>query len=193
MIAIIDYGAGNTRSVMNALDRLNTEYILTDNREMILRADKVVFPGVGHAKHAMSVLTSKGLDETIKQVEKPLLGICVGMQLLFDFSEEGSTKCLGIVEGTVKKFDEADLIVPQMGWNRIQHDSNDLFLGLESDPWFYSVHSYYAEVGKYTISTSRYGKEYTSTLQKDNFFGTQYHPEKSSTNGKLLLQNFLEL
>jgi glutamine amidotransferase len=193
MIAIIEYGAGNTRSVMNALDRLNAPYILTADASKILSAEKVIFPGVGHAKHAMAVLKSKGLDEVIKEVTNPLLGICVGMQLLYDYSEEGETECLGIIEGGIKRFDEKNVIVPQIGWNSISYKTNSIFAGLPEEPWFYAVHSYYAEVGEYTISTSRYGLEYSSTVKKNNFFGTQYHPEKSSMNGHLLLENFIKL
>ena len=193
MIAIIKYGAGNTRSVMNALDRLDVAYILTDDANEIKSASKVIFPGVGHAKHAMSELKSKGLDQVIKDVKNPLLGICVGMQLLFDYSEEGQVDCLGIIEGKIKMFDKKELIVPQIGWNTIQFDSHPLFSGLETNSWFYSVHSYYAEVGAYSLSTSRYGIEYTSTVNKNNFFGTQYHPEKSSKNGMTLLKNFMKL
>lgn len=193
MIAIIKYGAGNTKSVMNALDRLKADYILTDDEKLILSADHVILPGVGHAKHAMSTLKKKGLDLVIRQVKNPLLGICVGMQLLYDYSEEGETSCLGIIEGNVKKFATKDFVVPQSGWNFISHDRHKIFVGLKSTPWFYSVHSYYAEIGKHTISTSQYGLEYTSTVNKNNFFGTQYHPEKSSINGKILLKNFIEL
>ncbi len=193
MIAIIKYGAGNTRSVMNALDRLGAAYVLTDDANEILSASKVIFPGVGHARHAMAVLKSNGLDEVIRKVKNPLLGICVGMQLLYEYSEEGDTECLGIIEGSVKKFDDTKLIVPQIGWNVISCKKHSLFAGMNDTPWFYAVHSYYAEVGAYTISTSRYGLEYTSTVQKNNFYGTQYHPEKSAANGNLLLKNFIEL
>jgi len=193
MIAIIKYGAGNTRSVMNALDRLKVEYILTDDAESILSADKVIFPGVGHAKHAMSILKSKDLDQVIREVKRPLLGICIGMQLLYEYSEEGDTECLGIIKGSIKRFDDGLSIVPQIGWNTIKYNKHPLFLGLDSDPWFYGVHSYYAELGEDSISTSKYGVEYTSTVNKNNFFGTQYHPEKSSSNGNTLLKNFIKL
>ena len=193
MIAIIDYGAGNTRSVMNALDRLKVGYHLTDVAEEILSASKVILPGVGHANHAMQSLKSKDLDQVIKKVENPLLGICVGMQLLFEYSEEGDTVCLGIIKGSIRKFDAGLSIVPQIGWNTIKYKVNPLFSGLSKQPWFYSVHGYYAELGANTISTSQYGVEYTSTVNKNNFYGTQYHPEKSSTNGRILLKNFIEL
>ncbi|MEM9545895.1 MAG: imidazole glycerol phosphate synthase subunit HisH [Bacteroidota bacterium] len=193
MIAIIKYGAGNTRSVMNALDRLNVNYELTDIPETIIAAEKVIFPGVGHAKHAMNVLKSKGLDEVIRSVTNPLLGICVGMQLLYEYSEEGDTECLGLIEGSIVKFDENLLIVPQIGWNTITHNGGPLFSDLEESPWFYAVHSYYARKGENTIATSTYGVEYCSAVQKDNFYGAQFHPEKSSSNGHQLLKNFIEL
>ena len=193
MIAIIEYGAGNTRSVMNALDRLNVRYELTDIPEKIMAAEKVIFPGVGHAKHAMNVLKSKGLDEVIRSVTSPLLGICVGMQLLYEYSEEGDTECLGLIKGSIVKFDDNQLIVPQIGWNTITHNDNPLFKDLGQSPWFYAVHSYYAKTGEYTAATSTYGVEYCSAVQKDNFFGTQFHPEKSSSNGHQLLKNFIEL
>lgn len=193
MIAIIKYGAGNTRSVMNALDRLKVEYILTDDSDQILSAEKVIFPGVGHARHAMDVLKKKKLDKVIREVSSPLLGICVGMQLLYEHSEEGDTECLGIIAGSIKKFNDSEMIVPQIGWNPITCVENRLFRGLSALPWFYSVHSYYAELGESTISTSNYGIKYSSAVQKNNFYGTQFHPEKSSINGNLLLQNFIEL
>lgn len=193
MIAIIDYGAGNTRSVMNALDRLEVSYELTGDEAKILSADKVIFPGVGHARHAMDVLSAKGLDEVIRKVESPLLGICVGMQLLYQHSEEGDIPCLGLIEGRVRKFDESKLIVPQIGWNVARHEGHDLFQRLGETPWFYGVHSYYAEITNQTISTSEYGLSYTAAVQKDNFYGTQFHPEKSSKTGSRLLKNFIEL
>ncbi|MDF1697231.1 MAG: imidazole glycerol phosphate synthase subunit HisH [Saprospiraceae bacterium] len=193
MIAIIKYGAGNTKSVMNALKRLNADFVLTDLESEIMQADKVIFPGVGHANHTMSVLKEKGLDTIIRKVKNPLLGICVGMQVLFEYSEEGETACLGIIEGKVRKFDSDQVIVPQIGWNTTQYKENSLFKGLDENPWFYSVHSYYAEIGDSTIATSSYGEVYTSAVQHSNFYGTQFHPEKSSSNGKILINNFLEL
>jgi len=193
MIAIIDYGAGNTRSVMNALDRLTVRYVLTDDAAKILSADKVIFPGVGHAGHAMNILRGKGLDRVIPEIKSPVLGICVGMQLLYEYSQEGDTACLGIIEGQVYKFDEAQMIVPQIGWNTAKHEGHPLFQGLEASPWFYGVHSYYAEENEETIATSTYGVVYASAVQKDNFYGTQFHPEKSSKAGSRLLKNFVEL
>ena len=193
MIVIIDYGAGNTRSVMNALDRLGSVYELTDNPSRILAADKVIFPGVGHANHAMNSLNQRNLIDVIGVVKQPLLGICVGMQLLFDSSEEGNTQCLGIIEGTVSKFNEDKVIVPQMGWNTNTMSNNNLFDGLQEKAYFYSVHSYKVDVGDYTIATSFYETEYSSAVQFNNFYGVQFHPEKSSKQGQLILRNFLEL
>jgi len=193
MIVIIDYGAGNTRSVMNALDRLGSVYELTDNPSRILAADKVIFPGVGHANHAMNSLNQRNLVDVIGEVKQPLLGICVGMQLLFDSSEEGNTQCLGIIEGTVSKFNEDKVIVPQMGWNTNTMSNNNLFDGLQEKAYFYSVHSYKVDVGDYTIATSFYETEYSSAVQFNNFYGVQFHPEKSSKQGQLILKNFLEL
>lgn len=193
MIVIIDYGAGNTRSVMNALDRLDVSYELTDEKSKILSADKIIFPGVGHAGHAMESLKQRNLTEIIKAIKQPLLGICVGMQLLFDRSEEGDTGCLGIVKGMVTKFRDSNVIVPQMGWNTNILTNNPLFKGLDMPTYLYSVHSYRAGVCENTIATSDYDGQYASAVQIDNFYGVQFHPEKSSKDGQLILKNFLEL
>ncbi|MFT4535117.1 MAG: glutamine amidotransferase [Saprospiraceae bacterium] len=193
MIAIIDYGAGNTRSVMNALDRLDVSYELTDEKSKILGSDKVIFPGVGHARHAMESLKQRKLIEIIKAIKQPLLGICVGMQLLFDRSEEGDTECLGIVKGVVTKFNDNNVIVPQMGFNTNTLSDNLLFKGLAKSTYLYAVHSYRAEVCDHTIATSDYDGQYASAVQIDNFYGVQFHPEKSSKAGQLILKNFLEL
>jgi glutamine amidotransferase len=178
---------------MNALDRLGAEYELTDDAQKILAAEKVIFPGVGHAKHAMDSLKNKGLVDVIKSVSQPLLGICVGMQLLYECSEEGNTDCLGIIEGTVKKFDDQKVIVPQVGWNTNFLTKNRLFQGLKESIYLYAVHSFRADVGAHTISTSTYGTEYSSAVQFNNFYGVQFHPEKSSKDGQLIIKNFLEL
>jgi len=193
MIAIIDYGAGNTRSVMNALDRLDVDYELTDNASKILASDKVIFPGVGHAGHAMESLKRRNLVDTIRAVRQPMLGICVGMQLLYESSEEGDTACLGILEGRGTKFDTEKVIVPQMGWNINQLSKNKLFDGLEESTYLYAVHSYRADVDAHTISTSTYGAQYASAVQRNNVYGVQFHPEKSSKDGQLIIKNFLEL
>jgi glutamine amidotransferase len=193
MIVIIDYGAGNTRSVMNALDRLGSVYELTDDPSKILAAEKVIFPGVGHAGHAMQSLRDQDLVDVIRGIKQPLLGICVGMQLLFDRSEEGDTECLGIINGTVTKFYEDNVIVPQMGWNTNIVSNNKLFKGLQESVYFYAVHSYRVDVCDNTIATSLYDTEYASAVQFNNFYGVQFHPEKSSKDGQLILKNFIEL
>jgi len=193
MIALIDYGAGNTRSVMNSLDRLQADYQLTSDPALILSAEKVIFPGVGHAGHAMQVLMDRGLDDTIRSVKQPLLGICVGMQLLYQSSEEGDTATMGIIEGNVKRFSDSHQIVPQMGWNSAEFNDDPLFAGLGEDSYFYSVHSFYAEQTPETIGIGKYGIEYAVAVRKDNFYGVQFHPEKSSQAGRKLLKNFLEL
>lgn len=193
MIVIIDYGAGNTKSVMNALDRLNVSYELTDAADKILAAEKVIFPGVGHAGHAMESLRVRGLVDVVKSIQKPLLGICIGMQLLFERSEEGDTECLGILKGSVLRFDDSQVIVPQMGWNYNLLSNNKLFKGLNKSTYFYAVHSYRVDVSPYTIATSEYDKQYASAVQYNNFYGVQFHPEKSSKDGQQILKNFLEI
>ena len=193
MIVIIDYGAGNTRSVMNALDRLGSVYELTDDPSRILAADKVIFPGVGHANHAMNSLNQRNLVDVIGEVKQPLLGICVGMQLLFDSSEEGNTQCLGIIEGTVSKFNEDKVIVPQMGWNTINRLESNLFKDIKENEFMYLVHSFYAEMCQNAISSTNYELDYASALQRDNFYGVQFHPEKSSLAGEQMLRNFINL
>lgn len=192
MIAIINYNAGNTKSVMHALEKIGASYVLTNDANEILKADKVIFPGVGHAKHAMNTLISLDLVDTIKSITAPLLGICIGMQLLYESSEEGETECLGIISGQITKF-QGELIIPQMGWNTVHFEENPLFCGIDKGSWFYSVHSYRAECGDETIATSNYGGEYSSAVQKDNFYGVQFHPEKSAQNGQKLIKNFLQL
>jgi len=197
VIAIIDYDAGNTCSVMNAMKRLNVDYILTDKAEDILAADKVIFPGVGHATQAMDALRNKELVQVIKSVTKPLLGICIGMQLLCEHSEEGETRCLGVFKSTVKKFKPAtsDVYqkVPHMGWNKISQYKGELFNGLNNSAYVYFVHSYFVEQSEYTIATSQYNHEYSAALKKDNYYGLQFHVEKSSQVGNKILKNFLEL
>jgi len=193
MIAIIDYGAGNTKSVMNAIDRIGVDYLLTDNPNQILSADKVIFPGVGHAAHAMRTISDKNLVEVIKSITKPLLGICIGMQLLYNWSEEGDTHCLGIIDGDIIKFDESNCIVPQMGWSENYLKNNIIFEEMDETSWMYSVHSYRAKVCEYTIATGNYGGEYATAVQKDNFYGVQFHPEKSSKSGQKLIENFIKL
>jgi len=194
MIAIIDYNAGNTRSVMNALERLKAEYILTADPKVIEQSDKIILPGVGHASAAMDQLNKAGLVQVIKEAKQPLLGICLGMQLLFEYSTEGETNCLGLLKGKIHKFDNIQIKVPQIGWNSISKQKNNiLFENIKDESYFYLVHSYYAQICTDTIATASYGAEYTVAVQKDNFYGVQFHPEKSGDVGAQLLQNFINL
>ena len=191
-IAIIDYGAGNVQSVQFALNRLGFEGIVSADPEFILSADKVIFPGVGAANSAMKKLRESGLDEIIPKLKQPVLGICLGMQLLCNYSEEGNTEGLGIFDVTVKKF-SAENKIPQMGWNTIYNLQSPLFDGISEKEYVYLVHSFYAKKIENTIATTKYGLEYASALQKDNFFGVQFHPEKSGKTGAKILGNFLKI
>ncbi len=191
-IAIIDYGAGNTQSVINALERLNVTVNVTKNQDAIRQADKVIFPGVGHAKAAMDNLRVTDLDKVIPILTQPVLGICLGMQLLCNFHTEGNVKGLGIFDVDVKKFD-TNLKVPQIGWNQIENLKSDLFNGIEEGTFMYLVHSYYVPLNDACIATTHYGLTYATALQKDNFYGVQFHPEKSGTVGTEILNNFIKL
>jgi imidazole glycerol-phosphate synthase subunit HisH len=195
MVAIIDYGAGNTQSVINCLERIQCPFILTDHAEDITQADKIILPGVGHAATAMQSLKNKGLIDVIKKFEKPLLGICLGMQLLYDFSEEGDTECLGIVPGKIKKFKPQNLEkVPHMGWNQIKKSSRDpIFNQVPNGENFYFVHSFFAEVSLYSTTVCDYIHPFTSSCRYNNFYGMQFHPEKSGKAGEQLIQHFLNL
>ena len=192
MIAIIDYGAGNTKSLQFALDRLGVKSLLTSDLNKILNADKVIFPGQGAAKSAMEKLKQQRLDKLILNLKQPVLGICLGMQLLCEFTEEGNIEGLGIIEGTVKRFTN-EVKVPQMGWNSIHRLNGPLFDGIEAGAYMYLVHSYFVPELKETMAISNYNGAFSVALQKDNFYGVQFHPEKSSTKGQLLLNNFLKL
>lgn len=192
MIAIIQYNAGNTKSVENALNRLGYDCIITDNPSAILRADKVILPGVGEASSAMAYLRKNDLDQLIRSLKQPVLGICLGLQLLCNSSEEGNTECIGIFDTRVKKF-PALSIVPHMGWNNLTEIKGELFNGLRETDDVYFVHSYYAEVCNYTSATCNYITPFSAALQKDNFYATQFHIEKSASIGELLLNNFLSL
>lgn len=192
MIAIIDYVAGNVKSVANAVRRLGFETIITSDFEEIRNAEKVIFPGVGEASTAMKYLKQTNLEKLIPTLKQPFLGICLGQQLLCDFSEEGATKCLGIFDLKVKEFPSTD-IVPHMGWNNLQKLQGPLFEGISEADNFYFVHSYYCEVGEFTTSECDYILPFSATLQKDNFYGTQFHPEKSGDVGSKILENFLKL
>lgn len=195
MLAIIDYGAGNTQSVINCLERIQCPFILTDQVEDIRQSDKIILPGVGHAAAAMHSLQNKRLIDVIKNFEKPLLGVCLGMQLLYDFSEEGDTLCLGIVPGKIKKFKPQNQEkVPHMGWNQIAKTSPDPIFDQVSDGEnFYFVHSFFAEVSSYSTTTCDYVQPFTASCRYNNFYGMQFHPEKSGNAGEQLIQNFLKL
>lgn len=192
MIAIIDYASGNVKSVENAVQRLGLKTVVTRDHEIIQKADKVIFPGVGEASTAMKNLRNKGLDELIPTLTQPFLGICLGQQLLCDFSEEGDTPGLGIFNIKVKKFPAIDT-VPHMGWNSLIQRKGELFNNLNEDEDFYFVHSYYCEINDNTTSVCDYIVPFSATLQKDNFYGTQFHPEKSGDAGSIMLKNFLTL
>lgn len=192
MIAIIKYNAGNIRSVQNALTRLGYESFITDNRSEILNADKVIFPGVGEAGTAMQYLRDKGLDKTITSLTKPVLGICLGLQLMCRFSEEANTTCMGIYDCEVKLFPPIDKI-PHMGWNNLMSLKGDLFNGVTTNDDLYFVHSYYADISIFTSAACNYIVPFSAAMQKDNFFATQFHPEKSATAGEKILKNFLSL
>jgi glutamine amidotransferase len=192
MVAIIDYNAGNITSVKNALDRLGYKSILTCQHEEIMSADKVIFPGVGNASSAIKYLTNIGLDKTIKSLNQPTLGICLGLQLMCQHSEEGNVKCLGIFETDVKLFPPND-IVPHMGWNNISDLSTPLFNGINENDSCYFIHSYFAGVCKHTIARCNYITPFSAAIHRDNFYATQFHPEKSGDVGDKILKNFLEL
>ena len=189
---IIDYKAGNVQSLLFAIEKLNFSAKLTNDPDEISKADKVIFPGVGEASFAMNSLKETGLDLLIPELKQPLLGICLGMQLLCRDSEESATKALGIFDVSVKKFPDS-VLVPQIGWNQIYDLKSDLFQNIPEQTYTYLVHSYYAEKNKNTIATTDYPQAYSTALQKDNFFGVQFHPEKSGVLGSKILENFLKL
>tara|TARA_R110002050_G_scaffold16019_2_gene49104 strand:+ start:202765 stop:203346 length:582 start_codon:yes stop_codon:yes gene_type:complete len=191
-IVIINYGAGNIQSIKFAIQRLGFEAVLTDNVNEIIAADKVIFPGVGEASSAMHKLKASGLDALIPKLKQPVLGICLGMQLMCNSSEEGDTKGLGVFDVDVIKFSNS-VKVPQIGWNQVTGLQTDLFKAIPEKEYIYLVHSYYAPLCLETIATCEYGVSYSAALRKDNFYGTQFHPEKSSTIGAQILKNFLTL
>ena len=191
-LVIIDYGAGNIKSIQFAFKRLGVDAILSDAPEDILLADKVIFPGVGEASNAMEKLKETGLDLLIPKLKQPVLGICLGMQLMCNYTEEGNTKGLGIFDTEVKRFSKS-VKVPQMGWNTVYNLKSGLFKGINENAFMYLVHSYYANICKEAIAATSYDLEYASAMENENFYGVQFHPEKSATDGAQLLKNFIEL
>ena len=194
MVAIIDYKMGNLRSVENALKRLGAEFCVTADPAVIRAADRVLMPGVGNAAEAMHNLREAGLIEVIRSLRRPVLGICVGMQVMCRHSEEGDTPCLGIFDSHVKRFTPtSEQKVPHMGWNKIGNLETKLFKGLEGGSYVYYVHSYYPELCPDTIATSNHGVMFSAALKYENFYGTQFHPEKSGDVGERIIENFLKL
>jgi glutamine amidotransferase len=193
-VAIVKYNAGNILSVSYALERLGVTPIVTDNVELLQKADRIIFPGVGEASSAMAYLKERNLDAVIKILEQPVLGICLGMQLLCSYSEENNTPCLSVFDERVASFmpNGSDKI-PQVGWNTISGYGSTLFNGLASDAYCYFVHGYYASLGPDTVATTHYILPYSAALQKNNFYGVQFHPEKSARVGEKILQNFLDI
>ena len=195
-VAIIKYNAGNIQSVLFALERIGVNAIVTDDAKQIGEADKVIFPGVGEASSAMHYLKQNELDALICGLQQPVLGICLGMQLLCTHSEENDTACLDVFPLQVRRFREnikSGIKVPQIGWNNIYSLESGLFKGVEENSYIYNVHGYYAEDSSYTIARCKYGLEYASAIRKDNFYGLQFHTEKSSYVGERILKNFIEL
>ncbi len=192
-LSIIDYGAGNIKSIQFAFQRLGIKAQLTNSPEELINSDKIIFPGVGEASSAMQKLQSTGLDQLIPNLKQPVLGICLGMQLMCHKTTEGNTNALGIFDVDVIKFSNSDLKVPQVGWNAIHSLKGDLFNGISEGEFMYLVHSYYAPKHTKAIALSNYGNDYTVALQHQNFYGVQFHPEKSGRAGEQLLENFIKL
>ena len=195
MIAVVKYNAGNIRSVLNALNRLGVEPVLTDDAEALRNAERVLFPGQGEAATAMAYLRERGLDRVICSLRQPVLGICIGQQLMCSHSEEGNTDCLGIFPMEVMRFQPQrhEDKVPQMGWNSIHNLKTRLFDGVNEGSFIYNVHSFYVPESPYTIASCEYILPYSAALNKDNFYSTQFHPEKSGSVGEQILKNFLKL
>lgn len=194
-VILIKYNAGNTRSVLYALERIGVNPVVTDDHEEIRKADKVIFPGVGEASSAMVHLKERGLDTVLRELKQPVLGICLGMQLMCRHSEENDTKCIGIFDEDVKRFESAEKAykIPQIGWNNIFNLKTPLFNGVPEQSYIYSVHSYYVATGADTIATADYILPYSAALNRGNFFGVQFHPEKSAEAGEKILENFLSI
>lgn len=194
-LVIIKYNAGNIQSVLYALERIGASAVVTDDVQRIQSAGKVIFPGVGEASSAMAYLKERGLDAVIKNLTQPVLGICLGMQLMCRYSEENDTECLGIFDEEVKKFNPpagAGFKVPQIGWNKIYNLHTPLFAQVKNESYCYFVHGYYAALGTHTIAATNYIQPYSSALHKDNFYGVQFHPEKSASAGEQILRNFIQ-
>ena len=194
-LTIVKYNAGNIQSVLYALERIGMEAEVTDDPESIRNSDKVIFPGVGEASSAMRYLRERNMDRLLIDLKQPVLGICLGMQLMCSYSEENDTTCLGIFDEQVKKFSPANqsLKVPQIGWNNIYDLKTALFKNLNPDSYCYFVHGYYAALGVHTIATTDYVQPYSSGLHRDNFYGVQFHPEKSAAVGEQIIRNFLDI
>ena len=194
-IVILKYNAGNVRSVQIALERLGIVAALTDDHEVLLSADRVIFPGVGEASSAMKYLQEKKLDKLLINLKQPVLGICLGMQLMCSHSEENDTTCLGLFEETVRKFKstQAGEKIPQIGWNTIEYLNSPLFTGIEEGAYCYFVHGYRADKGIHTIAETNYCGRYSSALQIRNFYGVQFHPEKSADVGSKIIENFINI
>ena len=193
VLKIVKYNAGNIQSVLFALEKIGVQAEVTDDIEKLQSADKVIFPGVGEASTAMEYLKARNLDKVIKDLKQPVLGVCLGMQLMCTYSEENDTECLGIFEERVLRFDGtgANLKVPQMGWNNIYNLKSPLMQNVNENSYCYFVHSYYASIGQHTIATTDYTKPFSSALNKDNFYGVQFHTEKSADAGEQILKNFI--
>jgi len=192
-VAIVKYNAGNVESVKNALNRLGVEPLLTDDARELKTADKVIFPGVGEASTAMNYLRMRNLDETIKRLRQPVLGVCLGMQLLCESSEENETECLGILPYRVRRFESETLKIPQLGWNNIFDLKSELFAGIEENSFVYFVHSFYVESGAETIAACDYGTKFSAAVRHENFYAVQFHTEKSGAIGERILENFLNI
>lgn len=194
MIGIIDYGSGNIKSILNVLNSLEVEFILTNSQEELQKCEKILLPGVGEASFAMKKLTEYNLINFIKNVEVPLLGICLGLQLLTESSEEGDAVCLGIIDEKTVKFKDENLIIPHMGWNEINIlRENKILKGINKNDNFYFANSYYCPVNKYTVATTNYGEDFSAIINKDNYWGIQFHPEKSGEKGIKIMENFIKL
>ena len=194
-IVIVKYNAGNIQSVLFALERIGVQAEVTDDIEKLRSADKVIFPGVGEASTAMEYLKARNLDQVIKDLKQPVFGVCLGMQLMCTYSEENDTNCLGIFEEKVLRFDGTgtNLKVPQMGWNNIYNLKSPLMQNVNENSYCYFVHSYYASIGNHTIATTDYTKPFSAALNKNNFYGVQFHTEKSADSGEQILKNFITI